>query len=136
EGGRSVWYTWTAAASGPTTFDTRGSSFDTLLGVYILPGGEVDEQGSNDDVSLTDRTSSVTFNAVSGTTYHIVVDGFNDGFDAAMGSVQLNWRGPGAPNDVLPPTVRMTSPANGARVPGLVQIAADASDDTSVARVE
>lgn len=135
EGGRSIWYSWTAPESGPTTFDTSGSSFDTLLGVYILTGG-IDERGASDDVSVTDRTSRVTFDAVAGTTYYIAVDGFNNGFDAAMGTVQLNWRGPGAPTDVRPPTIAITSPADGARVPGFVQITADASDDTTVARVE
>src|SRR5262245_44253972 len=34
-GGASVWWQWTATASGQTTIDTEGSSFDTLLGVYI-----------------------------------------------------------------------------------------------------
>ena len=32
--GQSVWYRWTAPANGPWAFDTRGSSFDTLLGIY------------------------------------------------------------------------------------------------------
>ncbi|MEN3342249.1 MAG: hypothetical protein V7644_1653 [Actinomycetota bacterium] len=135
KGGRSIWYTWTPATSGTATFDTSGSAFDTLLGVYTI-GDTVVEQAASDDVSLTDRTSSVTFAAVAGTKYSIVVDGFNDGFDAAMGSVQLNWHGPGGTTDVAPPTVAITSPGEGARVPGLVQISADASDDTSVARVE
>src|SRR5947209_18825767 len=34
-GGASVWWTWTAPAAGLTTIDTFGSSFNTLLGVYI-----------------------------------------------------------------------------------------------------
>lgn len=33
-GGASVWWTWTATASGQTTIDTEGSDFNTLLGVY------------------------------------------------------------------------------------------------------
>ena len=33
-GGASVWYRWTAPAGGTVTFDTLGSVFDTLLGVY------------------------------------------------------------------------------------------------------
>src|SRR4030095_9310175 len=33
-GGASVWWNWTAAASGQTTIDTEGSSFNTLLGVF------------------------------------------------------------------------------------------------------
>ena len=33
-GGKSVWWTWTAPASGNVVIDTIGSTFDTLLGVY------------------------------------------------------------------------------------------------------
>src|SRR6266404_6615200 len=33
-GGRSVWYSWTAPDTGTATFDTFGSSFDTLLAAY------------------------------------------------------------------------------------------------------
>src|SRR2546423_13387486 len=37
-GGASVWWTWTPPASGLTTIDTFGSSFNTLLGVYTGNG--------------------------------------------------------------------------------------------------
>ena len=33
-GGASVWWNWTAAASGQTTITTEGSDFNTLLGVW------------------------------------------------------------------------------------------------------
>src|SRR4051812_15221577 len=33
-GGKSVWYCWTAPTSAAITFDTVGSSFDTLLAIY------------------------------------------------------------------------------------------------------
>src|SRR5205823_8912170 len=33
-GGKSVWYTWQAPVTGIATFKTRGSTIDTLLGVY------------------------------------------------------------------------------------------------------
>jgi len=39
-GASSVWYVWTAPASGIVTFSTIGSSFDTLLGVLPRNGGE------------------------------------------------------------------------------------------------
>jgi hypothetical protein len=32
--GKTVWFTWQATFSGPASFDTRGSSFDTYVGVY------------------------------------------------------------------------------------------------------
>src|SRR5687767_2782651 len=34
EGGRSVWWSWTAPADGAVTMTTAGSNFDTLLAAY------------------------------------------------------------------------------------------------------
>ncbi len=87
-GGASVWYVYTPATSGPMTFDTFGSDFNTLLGVYA--GNLVSELqviASNDDATANTKQSRVTFNAVAGATYHIAVDGFN----AASGNVVLNF---------------------------------------------
>src|SRR5262245_7650508 len=51
-GGASVWWTWTAPDSGLTTIDTFGSSFDTLLGVYVGPAvNQLTTIASNDDSS-------------------------------------------------------------------------------------
>jgi Bacterial pre-peptidase C-terminal domain len=86
-GGVSVWYRWTAAASGSVTIDTIGSSFDTLLGVYT--GGAVNQLtaiASNDDC-CGGRQSKVTFTAAAGMTYRIAVDGYNK----ATGAVTLDW---------------------------------------------
>ncbi|HEY2952542.1 MAG TPA: lysyl oxidase family protein [Verrucomicrobiae bacterium] len=74
-GGHSVWYRWTAPANGPTVITTQGSTFDTLLAVYhgsALNSLALDAQ---DDDSGGNRTSRVTFNAVAGVEYHVVVDG-------------------------------------------------------------
>lgn len=90
-GGASVWYSWTATASGPVTFDTVGSDFDTTLAAYT--GSAVNalhEIASNDDITLAQFVQSrITFNAVAGTTYRIAVDGF----EGDMGSIILNWQG-------------------------------------------
>jgi subtilisin len=94
-GGKSVWYDWTAPASGQVTIDTAGSNFDTLLGVYT--GGTVNaltEIASNDDDPGGGFTSKVTFNGTSGTTYRIAVDGFL----ADMGAITLNLAGPPSTN--------------------------------------
>ena len=91
-GGASVWYSWTAPASGSVTIDTRQSSFDTLLHVYV--GGTLSSLitiASNDDLNYPDvLQSSVTFTATAGQTYQIVVDGWR----GESGPVTLNWQGP------------------------------------------
>ena len=78
-GGRSVWYRWTAPSSGSATLTTAGSNYDTLLAVYT--GSSVNALTGiikNDDVqSGVITTSTVTFGAIGGTTYHFAVDGFN-----------------------------------------------------------
>ncbi len=86
EGGRSVWYQWTAPAYGYVWFDTYNSDFDTVLAVYTGAGlDDFVEVASNDDYS-DDYWSAVEFTAQPGTTYYIVVDGY-DG--AEYGEFQL-----------------------------------------------
>ncbi|MFO1446697.1 MAG: S8 family peptidase [Opitutaceae bacterium] len=75
-GSKSVWWSWTAPAAGLTQVSTLGSDYDTLLAVYT--GTTINGLtliGSNDNVSATDLTSRVQFNAVAGQTYVIAVDG-------------------------------------------------------------
>ena len=91
-GGASVWWTWTAPATGPVTFDTRGSNFDTLLAVYTGDNlSDLAETTSNDDTGGTYQ-SAVRFSAQQGQTYHIAVDGW--GGDS--GTIVLNWQAPPA----------------------------------------
>ncbi|NLB54588.1 MAG: hypothetical protein GX811_02265 [Lentisphaerae bacterium] len=83
-GGKSVWWQWTASASGPVTINTFGSSFDTLLAVYTGTSvGSLTAIASNDDSDSLQ--SQVQFSAVAGTTYRIAVDGWN----GASGSITL-----------------------------------------------
>ena len=130
-GGKSVWWKWTCQNSGPVTVSTAGSNFDTLLGVYT--GGSVGaltQVAANDDVSLTDKTSSVTFTGTAGTTYAIAVDGW--GFDS--GAIALNIT---ATN--LAPTVSLDAPLANAQffAPATITLSATASDtDGSVTKVE
>ncbi len=86
-GGASVWWKWTAPASGQASINTNGSNFDTLLGVYTGSSvGSLTVIASDDDDG--DGTQSlVNFSAVSGTTYRIAVDGYS----AATGNITLNW---------------------------------------------
>ena len=87
-GGASIWWAWTPTVSGEVTFDTDGSAFDTLLAVYT--GTAVDlltEVVSSDDDPAISPQSSVTFDAVAGTTYYIAVDGK----DGDTGTYTLSW---------------------------------------------
>ena len=92
-GGASVWYDWTAPASGPVTVDTDGSDFDTLLAVYH--GSDLAHltlDAADDDHAGAHGPSAVAFDAVAGRTYHIAVDGAraSGGVDAATGTIHLH----------------------------------------------
>ncbi|MGA2866234.1 MAG: pre-peptidase C-terminal domain-containing protein [Verrucomicrobiota bacterium] len=86
-GGTSIWWRWTAPASGPVTFSTAGSTFDTLLAIYT--GNSVSTLslvGSDHNSTGGANRSKVTFTAVQNTTYDIAVDGYN----GASGMVTLS----------------------------------------------
>ncbi len=95
-GGKSVWWKWTAPSSGTATINTRGSAFDTMLGVYT--GSTVNNLtpiANNDDESYPAFiTSRVQFTANGGTTYRIAVDGYNSGSGADSGAITLNISAP------------------------------------------
>ena len=96
-GGASIWFSWQAPISGAVTFDTIGSDFDTLLGVYT--GSSVSSLtvvASDDDIGGGIYQSLVQFVASAGTTYKIAVDGY----DGEFGSVVLSWT----------PTLEISSP--------------------------
>jgi hypothetical protein len=88
-GGHSVWWTWTAPASGTVVVNTMGSDYDTTLGVYT--GSTVNaltKIAANDDQStlLGILTSRVSWTTTAGTTYRILVDGYH----GATGHISLN----------------------------------------------
>lgn len=79
-GGKSLWWTWKAPASGLAIISTDGSDFDTLLAIYM--GSVISNLAlvaSNDDFNQNNqpRTSRVYFYANSNTTYNIAVDGYS-----------------------------------------------------------
>lgn len=83
---RSLWWTWTAPASGVLTLDTNGSSFDTLLAVYTGSTlASLTLQASDDDGGEGVQ-SKLDLIVAAGTTYRIAVDGFA----GATGSIVLN----------------------------------------------
>ena len=86
KGGKSVWWAWTAPASGTVTISTAGSSFDTVLGLYTgSTVSSLTEVASNDDESGNTSTSLIVTNVVGGTAYAIAVDGYGGEF----GSISL-----------------------------------------------
>lgn len=91
-GGRSVWWTWTAPSDGTVVIDTFGSDFDTTLAMYLGSTlTTLTRLTRNDDaVGLQSR---VALDVREGTAYHIAVDGYA----MAAGSIALNLQHTAAP---------------------------------------
>jgi len=117
-GGHSVWWSWTAPASGVIAMDTIGSSFDTLLAVYTGNSVAGLSPVASDDQGGPDNTSRLSFTAVVGTTYQIAVDGYY----GVTGSIQINVRP--APSLVMLPPERLAG--------GTFRIRLGSADNTSV----
>ena len=73
QGGKSVWWTWTAPVNGNLTLTTAGSSFDTMLTVFT--GGSVTNLTLVAFNDMENNTSVVSFDVAAGTAYQIAVDG-------------------------------------------------------------
>jgi hypothetical protein len=92
-GGHSLWISWVAPTNGVATFDTHGSSFDTLLSAYTLNSTnatqvtQLHEEARNDDDPAAPPTSLIQIGAIAGRSYEIAVDGYQ----GATGSVVLSW---------------------------------------------
>ncbi|BAY27535.1 hemolysin-type calcium-binding region [Calothrix sp. NIES-2100] len=82
----SIWWEWTAPISGKVQISTNGSDVDTLLGVFT--GASVSNLTlvTQDDDSGEGEASVVTFDAVAGTSYRILVDGA----ESNTGNISLN----------------------------------------------
>ena len=108
--GGFLWYNWTASFSGVISLTTRGSSFDTLMGVYTGSSVSSLTPVAEDDDSGGFFTSLVIFNCVQGTKYQIAVAGYQ----GASGTVFLELS-PG-PADGFP------GPTNGYSTSGLYPV--------------
>lgn len=99
----SVWYRWTAPASGTTRLTTCGSAFDTKLAVYAGSGpgfGSLALQSTvGDDDAGCGNGAAVSFTATAGTAYSIQVGGAT----GATGSFLLHVNTP-ANDDFSSPT--------------------------------
>ena len=85
--GYSVWWRWTAPATGAVTLTTLGSDYDSVLAVYTGTGvSALTKVASNDDEETPEqnetpqrkRTSRLSFNARKNVTYQIAVDGWGE----------------------------------------------------------
>lgn len=76
-GGHTVWWSWTAPASGVATVSTAGSTFDTVVAAYTGSSlASLRLTAANDDVYFGAAASELIFSAVAGQTCQIAVDGF------------------------------------------------------------
>lgn len=96
----SLWYKWTAQMTGVAQFSTAGSSFDTVLSVYVgttlgdlsLVGSPGDDLGLSENDNFLPDGASVTYSTVifrvqKGQTYVIAADGKA----GAAGNLALNY---------------------------------------------
>lgn len=89
-GGKSVWFSYTPSVDGVLTVSTAGSTFDTLLGMYI--GNVVSALttiAANDDAypNAPGGFSLINQAVHSNLTYYIAVDGY----DGAFGTNVLSY---------------------------------------------
>jgi subtilisin family serine protease len=100
-GGKSVWWSWKATSTKKFELSTRGSSFDTTLGVYN--GGRVDAlrlvaENDDEDFNRGIFTSKLQFNAIVDRWYHFSVDGYS----GDSGDIQLRLSEVIGPSSVAP----------------------------------
>lgn len=93
DGRRSVWYRWVAPASGQFLFETCNASgvqpttYDTVLAAFAgASPSEFRRVAQNDDACQ--EQSQIVFEAAAGTTYHVVVAGY----EGETGAFTLRWR--------------------------------------------
>ncbi len=78
-GNASVWYQYTPASSGTIFVDTRGSSYDTILGVWKGTPGSLTAVACNDDIgwegvpAVWNMASALSAVVTAGTKYYLGV---------------------------------------------------------------
>src|SRR4051812_15527861 len=130
DGGRSLWWTWTAPTNGILQLNTSNSSIFTLLGVYT--GNSVNALTKQIGANSADGSDfvKVKLGVMGGTAYQIAVDGQDD----AGGPVSLNLN---FVPDTTRPTVAITSPGSGAKTTNTsIVVQGTASDTVGVALVQ
>jgi hypothetical protein len=132
-GDHSVWYSWTAPASGSTTIDTCTSDIDSILAVYT--GSALDSLtrvAENNNNCPSGWGSKVTFDASEGTTYKIAVG------DAGEHLKENTFRLAivGQPEDTTAPKVSSVTPIKKTGVSRTPKITATFSEKVDKATVE
>lgn len=90
--GATVWYSYTPTASGPVNANTFGSDYDTTLSVYTGQQAPLHQIQCNDDARRSGGLhSSVTWEAVAGTTYHLMAGSY---YDRPGGNLSLTVKEP------------------------------------------
>ena len=86
---RSVWWSWTAPASGVATFTTDGSDFDTTLAVYSGTSLASLTPVASDNDGGEGPQSRLQFNAIADATYAVAVDGAGGAFGRVRLGISL-----------------------------------------------
>jgi hypothetical protein len=89
--GHTGWWTFTGNG-GEVTIDTAGSTFDTVVGVYVMDGEELVQVGCVDDVA--DGAGGGTAQAVItvGTDADVTYFVQAGGFSSSTGQLELSVR--------------------------------------------
>jgi hypothetical protein len=138
QGGKSLWWRWTAPTNGVLQLNTVGSSFVSLLAAYTGDSvTNLSKLAANNGNNNGDGYARINFAVAAQTEVQIAVDGFNNiggAANAQSGAVVLNLN---FKPDTTKPTVAISSPAAGAKVPtNAVTVLGTASDNLAVALVQ
>lgn len=91
-GGASIWYRFKAPATGKLQLSTKGSTFDTLLGLYRGASvSSLKKVATNDNANKAKVWSAVTAEVERGKTYYVVIDGRRIGGGADQGTAALSY---------------------------------------------
>jgi hypothetical protein len=99
----TVWYTYTPSVDGFVNANTFGSDYDTTLSVYTGTRGALTQVACDDDTGDSVQ-SSVTWEIVAGTSYHLMAGSF-DGSPGGTLSLTVQESGPPPPAPTVDVTV-------------------------------
>jgi len=124
-GGKSVWWAWTAPASGRVSVGPSPIryGFSSMVGVYTGSVVSSLTRITNAYSVCTSGASSVTFPVIAGTTYQIAVDGGGSYGDSGEFTLELDGY-----FDTNAPSVTITNPPSGQATTAAVTVSGTAND--------